>query len=259
MSADDAAFLARLPGWAFAVGLLIARIGSACMLLPGIGEAALPSTIRAGFTLALVAVLLPVVAPLIPPAPDDVWRGLGMVGAEIVTGLWLGWITRLLLLALPVAGQIAADMIGISNVLQPDPALGPQTAALSQALELAGPVLLLATGLYRLPLAALAGSYQLIPPGTLLPVSDTAEQVTGAVSESFALALQLASPFLLAGIVWQVALGLLARLVPQLQVYFAALPGQILGGVVLLGLLGTALLAAWQAHVQTAFAVLPGL
>jgi flagellar biosynthetic protein FliR len=259
MQPDEVAFLAHLPGWGFAVGLLIARVGSACMLLPGIGETELPATVRAGFTLALVAVLLPTLAPLLPQAPNDAWRGLAMVGAEVVTGLWLGWLTRILLLALPIAGQIAADMAGLANVLQPDPTLGPQTAALSRAFGLAAPVLVLATGLYRLPLAALAGSYHLIPAGTLQPAADTAEQVTGAVSEAFALGLRLASPFVLAGIVWQVALGLLARLVPQLQVYFAAMPGQILGALVLLGVIAAATLAAWQTHIETAFAALPGL
>ena len=259
MSADDAAFLAQLPHWGFAIGLMIARIGSACMLFPGIGEAELPATIRAGFTVALVALLLPVIAPLMPPMPGDVWRLLGMVGAEIVTGLWLGWLARLLMLALPVAGQIISSVTGLTNVLQPDPALGPQTAALAHALDLAAPVLILATGLHALPLSALAGSYRLIPPGVLLPSADTAEQVTGAVADAFALALRLASPFVLAGILWQVAMGLLARLVPRLQLHFAAAPGQILGGVALLSLLITALLAAWQAPLRAGLAALPGL
>lgn len=256
---SDAAFLAALPGWAFAFALLIARIGSACMLFPGIGEAELPGTVRAGFTVALVALLLPAVAPLMPPMPADIWRLAGMVGAEIVTGLWLGWLTRLLLLALPVAGQIVADMAGMTNVLQPDPSLGPQTAALSRALNLAAPVLILASGLHALPLAALAGSYRLVPPGALLPAADTAAQVTRAVADAFALALRLASPFVLASVLWQVGMGLLARLVPRLQIYFAAMPGQILGGVLLLALLMGALLGTWQSGVQDGLAVLPGL
>jgi flagellar biosynthetic protein FliR len=256
---DDAAVLAALPGWGFAVALLIARIGSACMLLPGIGEAELPGTLRAGFTLALVALLLPVLSPLMPPMPADTWRLGAMVGAEIVTGLWLGWLARLLLLALPVAGQIIADMAGLTNVLQPDPSLGPQTAALSRALSLAAPVLILATGLHRLPLAALAGSYRLIPPGVLLPAGDTAEQVTGAVAEAFALALRLAAPFVLAGILWHIAMGLLARLVPRLQIYFAAMPGQIIGALALLVLLTGALLGTWQSALQSGLARLPGL
>jgi flagellar biosynthesis protein FliR len=256
---DDAAFLAQLPHWAFAFALLIARIGSACMLLPGIGEAELPATTRAGFTVALVALLLPVIAPIIPPSPGDIWLLMGMVGAEIVTGLWLGWLTRLLMLALPVAGQLIASVVGLTNVLQPDPSLGPQTAALSRALNLAAPVMILASGLHALPLSALAGSYQLIPPGALLPSADTAEQVTGAVSDAFALAVRLAAPFLLAGILWQVAIGLLARLVPRLQIYFAAMPGQIIGGLALLILLATALLTSWHAALRMGLLALPGL
>jgi flagellar biosynthetic protein FliR len=62
----------------------------------------------------------------------------------------------------------------------------------------------------------------------------------------------------LAGILWQLSLGLLARLVPQLQVYFAALPGQILGGIAMLGLLLGAMIAVWQQAVQAGLLALPG-
>lgn len=257
--ADDLALLAALPAWAFAFALLLARIGCACMLLPGIGEMELPAMMRAGFALAFTVVLLPLVAPLVPPVPAVAWQGFGMVLAEVATGLWLGWLTRMLLLALPVGGQIVASMAGLANVLQPDPALGPQTAALSRALGLAAPVVVLAAGLHALPLAALAGSYHLVPPGRLLPAADTTEQVVGAVADAFALALRLAAPFVLAGTLWQVMLGLLARLVPQLQVHFAALPGQIVGGFLLFGALVGAMVIAWQGQLQAAFAALPGL
>jgi flagellar biosynthesis protein FliR len=88
---------------------------------------------------------------------------------------------------------------------------------------------------------------------------DATETAVGAAADSFALAIRLASPFLLASIVWHVATGLLARLVPRLQVYFVAMPGQILGGIVLLAAVATALLTAWQAAVRSGFAGLPGL
>ena len=80
-----------------------------------------------------------------------------------------------------------------------------------------------------------------------------------AVGEAFALALRLAAPFVAAGLVWQGGLGLLARLVPALQVFAAAMPGQILGGLLLLMLLAGGMLAAWQDALRTALAVLPGL
>jgi flagellar biosynthetic protein FliR len=259
MQPDDAAFLAQLPGWAFAFGLLIARVGGACMLLPGIGETELPSTIRAGFTLALSVMLFPLVAPLMPAPPQDALLAAGIVAAELATGLWLGWLARLFLTVLPVAGQIIASMTGLANVLQTDPTQGAQTPALSRALGLAAPVAAFAAGLHALPLSALAGSYTLVAPGTLLPASDTVEHAVGAVTQAFGLSLRLAAPFVLAGTVWQVSLGLLARLVPQLQVYFAAMPGQILGGLLLIGALGTALLGTWQSALHDAYAALPGL
>lgn len=251
--------LASLPAWGFGFALVLARVSAACMLLPGIGEAELPATIRAAFAIALTVLLLPVLRPGLPAEPASAIGGFAMVFAETATGLWLGWTARLPLLALPLAGQFAASMLGLANVLQPDPTLGAQTTALSRLFGVAAPVVVLTSGLYALPLAALAGSYRLIPAGTLLPAADSAAAAVAAVGASFALGLRLAAPFIAAGIVWQVALGLLARLVPQLPVYFAAMPGQILGGFLLLGVLCAGLLAAWQGQVAEALRALPGL
>jgi flagellar biosynthetic protein FliR len=249
--------LVDLPHFAFGWVLLIARAGAVCMLLPGIGELELPAQIRLGFALALSAIMLPVIAPLVPPASAASWRVAAMVLAEIATGLWLGWLTRLWLLALPIAGQIIAAMTGLANVLQPDPSLGAQTSVLSRALGLCGPTIVLATGLYALPLGALADSYRLVPPGVFLPDGAATETVVSAVGAAFALSLQLAAPFIVFALLWHSAAGLLARLIPQLQIYFAAMPGQILGGFAALALLGGVLLETWQARVADAFAALP--
>lgn len=258
MTEADAALLAALPGWAHAFLLVLARVGSAAMLLPGFGEAEVPAPVRAGLAVALTLVVLPVVAPLLPPEPANGLAALLAVAAEVVAGLWLGWLARLWVLALPMAAQIAAGVIGLANVIQPDAQLGPQTSALSRLFSLAAPVAIMATGLHALPLAALEGSYHVIPPGLALPGGDAAQAVVSGVGASFALALRLAAPFVLAAIVWNIALGLLSRLVPQLQVFFAAMPAQILGGILLVGLLSTAVLAAWLGEVRAGFAALPG-
>lgn len=258
MTADQA-FLAALPAWAFGFALVLARVGAASMLLPGIGEAELPATIRADFALALTVLLLPVLQPALPAEPGTVGALLAMVAAELAAGLFLGWLARLSMLALPLAGQIIASLLGLANVLQPDPTLGPQTTALSRLFGLAAPVAILASGLHALPLAALAGSYRVIPAGALLPAADTARSVVEAMTDYFALGVRLAAPFIAASIVWQVGLGLIARLVPQLQVYFVAMPGQILGGLLLLALLMAGALAAWQTHLDGVFRALPGL
>lgn len=225
------------------------------MLLPGIGEAETPAIFRAGLTLALVVLVLPGVGVV---APTDGWTSAGMVGAELLCGGVLGWLARCITLALPMAGQIISFMTGLSSIVSPDPTLG-QTTGIMRLFAIAAPVLFLGTGLWALPVAALSGSYGLVAPGHLLPVGDTAQAAMDAVAEAFALALRLSAPFVIASVVWQVALGMLARLIPQLQIYFAAMPGQIVGGLALLGLLSAGLAEAWVEAARTSLNQLPGL
>lgn len=258
MTAADAALVANLPGLAFAFVLLLCRAGAAIMLIPGTGEAELPTTIRAGIALALTALLLPELAPHMPAASSDVWRMLAMLVAELATGLFIGWLARMVVMSLPLAGQIIALVGGMASVLQPESVLGPQGAAVGRLFGLAATVIVFATGLYALPLAAIAGSYGVIPAGTLLPAADTTEAALTAVTECVALALQLAAPFVLANIVWYMALALLSRMVPHLQVFHLAAPAQLLGGLALLGIVGAAVLAAWRERAEAGLAALPG-
>ena len=254
---DGAQLLAALPDFAFAFVLVLSRTGMAVMLLPGLGEAEPPPMVRAGLALALTGLVLPGVGPVVPPGSGV--EAAGMVAAELGVGAMLGWLARLPSMALTMAGAVVSYMLGLSSVVQTDPALGGQSAALARLFGLAAPVLILSTGLYALPVSALAGSYQLAGPGQLLPAGPLAETVVGAVSASFALAIQLAAPFILVGFVFQAALGLLARLVPQLQVYTAAVPGQILGGLLLLMAVALPLLGEWAGAVRVAWSALPGL
>ncbi len=243
---------------AFALVLVLARIGATLALLPGLGEATIPAVVKAGMVLTLTVVLLPIVEPLLPPRPaNEVAVGL-MVATELANGLWFGWLARILTTSLPVAGQFVADFVGISNVLQPTPDLGPQTSALSDLYDVAVPALLLSTGLYRLLIAALVGFYRLIPPGSVAWVPDSAAATVSVVAESFDLALRLSAPFILAAIAWHVAIGLIARLVPRLQIFFVALPGQIALGLLLLAVVAAPTIDAWMQAMHADFGTLPG-
>ena len=244
-----------LPAWAFSFVLVLCRCGAAAMLLPGIGEVETPAMVRAGITLALVFLILPGIGQI---APVDPWQSAAMVAAELLCGGVLGWLARCIVLALPMAGQLISFMTGLSSVVSPDPALG-QSSATMRLFSIAAPVLALKTGLWALPVAALSGSYGLIAPGHLIPVADSTQAALGAVVDAFGLALRLAAPFVIASTVWQIALGAIARLIPQLQIYFAAMPGQILGGLALLGLLSFGIVEAWVEAARAGLNDLPGL
>lgn len=252
------ALLDTLPGTAWAFGLVLARVGSAVLLMPGIAEAEIPPMPRMGIAAAIAIMLLEPLRPALPPVPDSPLNAAAILIAEIATGLWFGWLARLPALALPIAGQMMSFLLGLSSVLVPA-AGGQEQTALARLFGLAAPVLVFAAGLHRLALAALAGSYHVIPPGTLLPAGDAAETVVGGVATCFALAFRLAAPFVIASVLWQVAIGLASRLVPRLQIYVVSLPGQILGGFLLLGLVGSALLSTWSEAARQATLRLPGL
>ncbi len=244
--------------WAPAFALILARVGATTALLPGLGEAVAPATVRIGLALSITILLLPGLQPLVPPVPAaGLSMGL-MIAGEVVTGLWFGWLARMIVLALPVAAQFIGFLIGLSSVLQPDPELGAQSGALGKLFEMAAPVILLVSGLYKLPLAALDGLFHLIPPGQILPPAESAELAVRAVGTGFSLALQLASPFVVISVAWNVAMGLIARIVSRMQIYFVSMPGQIVAGLALLMITASAMTLAWRESAQAFLSALPG-
>lgn len=258
MTPADQALLAALPDLAFQAVLLFARIGAAVLLLPGLGEQEVPARIRLGLGLALVALLLPPLAAALPAAPEAPAQAIRLVAQEAVIGLWFGGLARLLVMALAVAGQMIAALIGLQGMLAGDPELGAQATALARAFALLAAVLVLAGGLYGIALAALVDSYALIPAGAPLPAALAAESTAAAGAAMLALALRLAAPFVIGAVVLNLALGLLARLAPQVQTFFVAVPGQVLAGVALLMLLAPPIVASFAAALEAGFQALPG-
>ncbi len=254
----DAALLEALPGLAFHAVLLLCRLGAAAMLLPGLGEAEVPATLRLTLAVALVLVLLPVLSPGLPAMPGEVAELARLVATEIGIGLWIGLLARFLAMALAQAGQVVALLIGLASPLQGDMVLGASATALARMFALATAALILATGLYELPLRALVESYAVLPAGIGLPAGAAAETLARKAADSLALALQLAAPFVLAAILFNAGLGLIARLAPQAQVFVVAAPVQILGGFLLILLLLPAILAVWQGSMAQGFQRLPG-
>lgn len=243
---------------AFSLVLVLARIGATFALLPAFGESTIPAVVKAGMVLTLTILLLPIVEPLLPPRPEnEVALGL-MVLTELANGLWFGWLARIVTTSLPLAGQYIADFAGLSNVLQPSPDLGSQTTAISRVYDVAVPALILSTGLYTVLLSALVRYYQVIPPGSLAWIPDSATATVAVVGESFNLALRLAAPFILAAVAWHVGIGLIARLVPRLQIYFVALPGQIGLGLLLLAAVAAPTVGAWMQAMRADLGMLPG-
>jgi flagellar biosynthesis protein FliR len=256
---DLPAVLHDLPLTGFGFILVIARVGTTMLTGPGLGENEIPASVRIALAAVLAAMVYPLLRVGLPALPATVTEMIGPIAIEMLVGAWLGFMTRVLVMALSMAGDIISYMVGLSSVLQIDPSLGTQVPALQRMLGLASVALLFASGMYVLPVEAVIGSYQVIPPGGDFDAGGAAQLVTHAVTDSFALALRLAAPFVVACIVWQAAMGFISRLVPNIQVHLVSAPAQILAGLVLLSAAMMIMFTTWSAGTMRAFSFLPGL
>jgi flagellar biosynthetic protein FliR len=256
---DLAGFLHELPTLGFGFILVVARVGTALLTGPGLGENDIPATIRIALAVVLSVLVFPLLRDRLPAVPDAVPGLIGLLVLEIIVGAWLGFLTRVWVMALAIAGDIISLMVGLSSVLQIDPSIGIQVPALQRLMALAAIALLFVSGLYLLPIQAVVGSYDVIAPGSAFDAGGAAQMAIRAVAGSFSLALRLAAPFVITCIVWQAALGFVSRLVPNIHVHVISAPAQILSGLALLSVAIAVLFATWSAEMRQAFLSLPGL
>ena len=220
----------------WATALLFGRIGAMVMLLPGFGETVVPPRIRLAFALAMAICVAPVLAGRVPPPAATAWGMAFQIGAEVLIGIMLGGAARILISATATAGQIMGLEIGIAFAQTADPTASQSGQLLAVFLGIMGIALIFATGLDHMFLLGVVGSYDVIIPGATPPVGDAAQLALDAVSTSFRVGFQIAMPVIAAGLIFRVGMGVLSRLIPQIQVFFVILPLQIMGGLVVIAL-----------------------
>lgn len=220
----------------WATALLFARIGGMIMLLPGFGEPAVPPRVRLAFALAMAIALGPTLSDRVPAAAETAFGMAGQVASEAIIGVLLGGAARILVSALATAGQVIGLEIGIAFAQTADPTQTQSGQLVAVFLGIMGVALIFATGLHHMFLAGIAGSYDVISLGTPPPVGDAAQLAMETTASAFRFGFQIAMPVVAAGLIFRVGLGVLSRLIPQIQVFFVALPLQIMGGLVVFAL-----------------------
>jgi len=231
-----------LPREVFAFLLVFARIGTFFLFIPGIGEAYVPQRSRLALALLVSALALSLVRGDLPPEPTTPANLLIVLGKEMLVALMMGLAVRMMLSALNVAGTIIAFQTGLAFITSVDPTQGTQGALIATLMTLIGIACIFAFDLHHLMLAGIIQSYVKFPAGVLPPVADFMQLTVKAVGDSFALGLQLAGPFIAFGLVYNVGLGLLARLMPQMQVTMIGMPLQIMLGFALLSVTMSAIM-----------------
>ena len=157
-----------------------------------------------------------------------------MLVEEILVGAVLGMTARLTISALEVAGSVIAQQLGLGFVTAVDPTQGEQGVIIGNFLTMLGVTLIFATNMHHLVIAALNDSYNVFAPGDVPATGDVAALVTRIVAGAFRIGIQLSAPFLAFGLLFNIGLGVLSRLMPQMQVFFVAMPLSITIGLLFL-------------------------
>jgi flagellar biosynthetic protein FliR len=239
-----------LPALAAAFLLVFARVGTMVMLLPGIGEATMPTRVRLSIALVLAAILLPLHRAAYHIDLQAIGPVLQMLFEEIVIGGLLGLTARLAISALQVAGTVIAQQLGLGFVTSVDPTQNEQGVLIGNFLAMLGITLIFATDLHLLIIEALNDSYTLFAPGEMPMVGDMAHLITQTVAMAFKIGIQLSAPFLVFGLLFNLGLGILSRLMPQMQVFFVGLPLTIMIGLLLLVIVLGAMMGLFTGYVE---------
>jgi flagellar biosynthetic protein FliR len=232
---------------------IFARIGTMIMLFPVFGDVTVSPRIRLSLALAIAALMMPIVRTHYPVLPDSLGPLMALIFSEIFVGVLIGSMARLITSALQIAGNIISMQTGLSFAQNFDPTQGIQGALVGTFLSLIALTMIVVTDLHHLMLGALAGSYTRFVPGVLPPMGDSLALILEVSVGAFTLGMQLSAPFIVFGLVFYMAMGLLAKLMPQVQIFFIVTPATILIGfallVILMGTMMTWYLDRFQANL----------
>ena len=243
-----------LPVEIYTAGLVFARVGAMVMVIPGLGEAAVPPRIRLAFAFLLALTLFPIAAPAVAAIPEAASGVFGAVIKELLIGLMIGGLLRLFISSLAVAGESISLHTTLSFAQTANPLAGQQNASLAAFLGLLGVTLIFATDLHHLFIGAIARSYTLFPPARPVPLQDTSDMAVRTVSQAFALGVQLSAPVIVFSLVLNIAAGLIGRMLPQFQIFFVSSPLTVLIGLSVfalsLGLIGLIWVDRYEAYLR---------
>lgn len=214
--------------------LVFARLSIVFFLLPGLSAAYVPARLRLLFALLVTMLVLPMIQSSLPPQPTQTAQLLWLLVSESLIGAFLGAVVQIVMAALELAGQMISTATGLTNAMVDDPITEEQSAIVIGLLNLVAVAVIFISGVHHFMIMAMIDSYNLFIPAAPLFTRDMLNMAASLLDSAFYMGIRLAAPFMVFEMVFQIASGILARLSPQLNVFFVVLPAQIVLGLSLL-------------------------
>lgn len=215
--------------------LIFFRVAAILMSMPIINGNSIPFLFKFGLALGASIVLFPLLDLKVFPVLTELSSFVvGAVG-EILLGVIIGMAVNLIFVGLQIAGQLSGYQMGMALAEVIDPADGEQIPLLAQFFQIFAFLIFLTVNAHHWFLRALADSFHLVPPLGFKLSGSLIEQLMRVAGNMFVIAIKVGAPVIAALLLTTIALGLIARTVPQMNVFFVAMPLKIMIGLMFVG------------------------
>ncbi|MCZ8180004.1 MAG: flagellar biosynthetic protein FliR [Rhizobium sp.] len=213
---------------------IFCRIGACIMTLPGFSSARISMTVRFFLAFAVSMAMTPVLFDTIYPRVQGGGASLiGVIVGELLIGMMYGLVPRFFVLGLQFAGSAISMAIGLNTPGASDILEDTPENQMTNLISFGGLLVLFMTDFHHVVFRALVDSYGIMPLGGMPDSQKTLITLTDTLSQTFMLMLRLASPFLIFGLMFNVAVGLVNKLAPQVPVFYISTPYLLMGGLLL--------------------------
>lgn len=234
----------------FAFMLIFTRLGTAMMIMPGIGDSFVSKNVRLLMVLGMSFVLTPVIQPFLPAEVPSFPVLFALMLMEFVIGLFVGTVARIFMVALDVAGMLISSTSGLANAQVFNPTLASQGSITGAFLSMTGVVLLFVTNMHHMLIHGVVESYHMFPVGGVPDSGSMAQLIVRAFSVSFKVGFQISVPFVVVAMLLYIGMGVLSRLMPQVQVFILALPVQIMLSMLTLAIVLSTAMLFWLTQFE---------
>ncbi len=234
----------------YAFMLTFVRMGTAIMIMPGVGDSFVSQNVRLHIAVAMTFVLYPLTMAYMPSPMPGTFGLLMLISMEFIVGVLFGTMARILMTAMDTAGMIISISSGLGSAQLFNPSLATQGSLIGAFMSVTAVTFLLITDMHHLLFMGILESYELFPLGAIPDSGSMADLIARTVAASFEIGIKIASPFIVLTLVLYAGMGVLSRLMPQVQVFQIALPIQILISIILMMLTLSAMIMYWLTEFQ---------
>ena len=220
------------------------RFGSAIMFMPAFMSSYINVKFRLSIALSITLILVPILGTQFTTIDLSGFEYIRVILCEITIGVFLGLIMQVFFASLNLAGNIAGQALGFANAQIFEPSFQTQSIVIQSFLSITALAVIFATNTHHLMISAIIDSYNVFPVGNSLPTGDLSKSISQNLNESFSMGFQIGAPFVAFTVVFYVGMGLISKLMPQLNIFFLSQPLQIYLGLGLL-LITTPIMIMW--------------